>query len=83
MNDVASQIPSLWYNFGTQLDIPGGTLRAIRGNTDIDCFSEVFHKWKSSQSRRPISWSTVIDVLDCNSIAEHKLASDLRSKYCV
>ena len=83
MNNVASKIPSLWYSFGTQLDIPGGTLRAIRGNTDKDCFLEVFHIWKSSQSRLPISWSTVIDVLDSNSIAEYALASHLRSKYCV
>ena len=83
MNDVASKIPSLWHRFGTQLSIPEGSLRAIRENTDKDCFLQVFQIWKSSLSRLPICWSTVIDVLDSRDIAQHGLARELRLKYCV
>ena len=80
MKDVGYSIPALWRQFGVQLDIPSGELDAFEG-TPRDKILEVFTTWKRSQSRLSISWSTVIDVLNC--IGERTLAKELRSKYCV
>ena len=80
MNNVAVKIPPKWYNFGVQLNIPTGTLSAVHRHTDLECFIEVFSIWKCSLSREPISWVTVIAVLESPSIDERKLAADLRAK---
>ena len=80
MKYVGYKIPASWRQFGVQLEIQPGELDAFEG-TPQDRFLEVFTTWKRRQSRRPISWSTVIDVLTC--IRECRLAEELRSKYCV
>ena len=80
MNDVGKKIPALWRQFGIQLNIPSGELDAFEGSPE-DKILKVFTTWKRIQSRLPISWSTVIDVLNC--IGERELAKELRSKYRV
>ena len=81
MNNVAAKIPAKWNEFGVQLDIPTSTLNAVRKHTAQECFIEVFSIWKRSLSCEPISWVTVIAVLESPSIDEKKLAADLRAKY--
>ena len=81
MNNVAAKIPAKWNEFGVQLDIPTSTLNAVRKHTAQECFIEVFSIWKRSLSREPISWATVIAVLESPCIDEKKLAADLRAKY--
>ena len=81
MNNVAAKIPVKWYKFGVQLNIPTGTLSAVHKHTDLECFIEVFSIWKRSLSLEPISWATVIAVLESPSINEKRLAADLRAKY--
>ena len=83
MNNVAAKIPARWYEFGVQLNIPTGTLNAVHRHTAQEYFIEVFSIWKRSLSREPISWVTVIAVLESPSIDERKLAADLRAKYGV
>ena len=65
------------------MNIPTGTLSAVHRHTDLECFIEVFSIWKRSLSHEPISWATVIVVLESPSIDEKKLAADLRAKYGV
>ena len=82
INNVAAKIPAKWYNFGVQLNIPTGTLNAVHyRRTALECFMEVFSIWKRSLSREPISWDTVIAVLESPRIDERKLAAGLRAKY--
>ena len=50
-------------------------------NTPLACFTEVLFIWKRRLSREPISWSTVIAVLESPSIAERRMAAELKAKY--
>ena len=81
MNNIAAKIPAKWYTFGVHLNISTGTLDAVHKHSDLECFIEVFSIWKRSLSREPISWVTVIAVLESPSIDERRLAADLRAKY--
>ena len=81
INNVVAKIPAKWNEFGVQLDIPTGTLNAVHRHTAQESFIEVFSIWKRSLSREPISWDTVIAVLESPSIDERKLAAGLRAKY--
>ena len=82
MREVTAKIASEWFMFGIHLGIPYATLRTIqkeRRNDNMECFAEVFSIWKHSLSREPISWATVITVLE--SLHEMTLAHKLRAKY--
>lgn len=81
---MAAEIPAKWYEFGEQLDIKPSILDGFKLQNigdNLKCFSNVIDKWKISQTRTPISWATVVDVLKSPSIGEQKLAKEIIDKH--
>ena len=84
MNDVAAVIPAKWYGFGVQLKIEPGILDGFKQQNMgdcLNCFSAVFTKWKSSPTRTPICWATVVKVLKSPHIDEQDLAKKIIAKH--
>ena len=80
MIEVAAKIPSQWKIFGLALNIEPIILDTLHEmDSSMECFRRVFSIWKESLSPEPISWATVITVLE--SLREMMLAHKLRAKY--
>ena len=84
MNEVAAKIPSKWRDIGLQLGLSQGVQEGIATisprNTNL-CYSNVFTLWENQNSTtHPYTWSTIVKVLQAQSVGEEKLATKIKSK---
>ena len=85
MNDLASLIPNKWRRVGIQLGLTNNQLDAVAQNTldPIDQFMKVLDWWqKLENTRRPCSWTTIVEVLRSNAVQEERMAEQLERKHC-
>ena len=85
MEDLASHIPDKWRKVGIQLGLTGNHLDAVAQSTPdpIDQFMKMLDYWqKLKTTRRPCSWSTIVEVLRSNAVQEERMAEQLQMKYC-
>ena len=86
MNTVAERTPTKWRFIGIQLNVPLCELDDIqdqvagRTNSNVHAFQQMLKKWKSLHPHQ-YSWATIISALEAPSVAEMKLADELRMKY--
>jgi hypothetical protein len=73
-----------WKAIALHLNIPPSAIEHISaecGDNTQDCFSRVFDKWHKAAAP-PFSWDTIIEVLQCQDVAEDSLAQQLLEKHC-
>ena len=86
MSAVAAKIPAKWRFVGIQLGVPVEALDDIQGqvagrpNSNIGAFELVLGKWKSLHPHE-YTWSTIINALEAPSVAEIRMAAELRTIY--
>ena len=85
MESVATVIPDKWKRVGMALGLSQAQINAIdaqhRGDP-LDCFAEVFHLWQQlSTPQQPVSWSTVVTVLNSRTVGEESLAGFLQENF--
>ena len=85
MESVATVIPDKWKRVGVALGISQAQINAIdaqhRGDS-LNCFAEVFHLWQQlSTPQQPVSWSTLVTVLNSRTVQEESLASFLQENF--
>ena len=81
MNLVASEVAEKWRRVGIQLNLNVGDLDCIETThtQPIDRMASVFDLWKKRETKCPVTWNTVLQVLKSPSIGEQKLASKIKS----
>ena len=73
-----------WYDIGLLLEVPVGTLVAIRSENKDDlgaCLREMLHFALQSLSLE-LTWKTITDTLKNVVVGEGRLADTLLQKYC-
>ena len=84
MNEIAAKIPGKWRDIGLQLELEPGVLDGIAliSPGDINhCYSNVFTRWKNLNSTtHPYTWSTVVQALESETVAEKLLASKIKNE---
>ena len=85
LNDFAAKMPSSWHTFGLCLGINYGKLQAVEEKNrgiPVKCFAEVYSIW-GEESCKPVTWTTVVEILEGNLLKNKSLSYQLRKKYCV
>ena len=81
MNEVAAVIPVKWRSFGIQLNIQTGKLDDIGSKYENqEAFGKVYDLWESTMTK-PVTWTTVTDILKETSLSELSLSTKLSDKY--
>ena len=85
LEDVAAVTPCSWRMFGLYLDIDNGKLEAVEAKNRGDqhlCFLDVYSIWKK-ENCKPVTWTTVVEILEKKMLANKSLVCQLRKKYGV
>ena len=84
MEEIAAKIPGKWRDVGLRLELEPGVLDGIAliSPGDINhCYSNVFTRWKNLNSTtNPYTWSTVVQALESETVAEKLLASKIKNE---
>ena len=60
---------NIWAELGTVLGVPKDMINGLQGiNSGIIKLSSVITKWKDTLSREPITWGTIIDMLNSKTV---------------
>ena len=84
LNEVASQT-NKWEEIGLQLHLSHTDIERIKIEEQERigaCFIKVFNKWET-QLTPPFTWSVIISALESSSVAEFRLASQLKAKHLI
>ena len=68
-----------WYSIGLQLDIHPDALDKICGDDLGTALRLMLREWEKREEQP--SWSAVVKVLQCQSVAEYVLAKNLQERY--
>ena len=82
LNEVATQT-NKWEEIGLQLDFSHTDIEHIKIEEQerIEaCFIKVFNKWETKLTP-PFTWPVIISALESPSVAEFRLASQLKARY--
>lgn len=85
MEHIAAVIPHKWKMVAIALGLTMPQVQAIdqhhRGDPRI-CFADVFDQWqKLSTSHQPVSWTTLVSVLQSQYIGEEALADTIKESF--
>ena len=85
LRSITSEFGSVidkWFQIGVQLGISESKLRQIESNhyTVEICFSEMIGFWLNGNTQVPVTWNSLIDILESPFINEKGLANKLREK---
>ena len=71
-----------WYSIGIQLGIVHAKLNEFEINYRAAdrCFIEVFNFWLKGNTPVPVSWKSLVEILELDCIGEKGLAGRLREK---
>ena len=82
MNEVATET-NKWDQIALQLDLSHIDIERIKmdvqGRTEA-CFIKVFNKWETKLTP-PFTWPVIIRALETPSVAEFRLASQLKARH--
>ena len=77
---------SKWYEIGIQLGIKTDNLDVFKedhyGRT-ARCFIETLNYWTGDNTDVPVSWESIINVLNDPIVNKPAIANRLQRKYCV
>ena len=84
MNEVTAAIPGKWRDIGLHLGLNCPVLAEIASispGDDIQCYSNVFTRWKNQNSTaHPYTWSTIVQALQSPAVGEERLADKIKIK---
>ena len=82
---VASKIPAKWRMVGLSLGISSSILDGIdkhRRGDCLECFSDVLTYWQQQSTlQSPANWTTLVTVLQSNSVGEKELSDTIHNTY--
>ena len=85
MESVATVIPDKWKRVGMALGLSQAQIIAIDAQhwgDSLNCFAEVFHLWQQlSTPQQPVSWSTLVTVLNSHTVGEERLAGFIQENF--
>ena len=69
---------------GIQLGIKGSKLKTFEENysSTFRCLMETVSYWSDGNTNVPVSWESVVTVLNDRSVDESGLAKQIQEKYC-
>lgn len=73
---------SKWRTFGTMVNIPSDTLDSLKCEDCVESFTKVYNIW-SKKGDPPITWKTIVGVLESDVLGENTLANNIREKFGV
>ena len=74
-----------WFRIGIQLGIKGSKLETFEHNhhsSTFRCLTATVSYWLEGNTNVPISWESVVTVLNDRSVDESGLAKQIQEKYC-
>ena len=82
MEHIAAVIPDKWKLVAIGLGLTMSQISAIdqqhRGHSQF-CFAEVFDHWQRvPTSQRPVNWTTLVNILQCQFVGEAVLADRIQ-----
>ena len=82
MTNELGSVMAKWFSIGVQLGIDPAKLQEIEINyrTADRCFSEVISFWLKGNTPVPVSWLSLVDVLQSPFVSEKGLAGRLSEK---
>ena len=85
LRTITSELGSVmakWYPIGVQLGIDQAKLKEIEMNyrTADRCFSEVISFWLNGNTPVPVSWTSLVEILEQPFVGEKGLAMRLRER---
>ena len=84
LNEVAAET-NKWEEIGLQLDLSHTDIERIKIEEQqrIEaCFIKVFNKWETKLTP-PFTWPVIISALESPSVAEFRLASQLKARHLI
>ena len=84
LNEVDTQT-NKWEDIGLQLDLSHTDIERIKIEEQerIEaCFIKVFNKWETKLIP-PFTWPVIINALESPSVAEFRLASQLKARHLI
>jgi hypothetical protein len=84
LNEVATQT-NKWEEIGLQLDLTHTDIERIKMEEQdrIEaCFIKIFNKWET-KATPPFTWPVIISSLESPSVAEFRLASQLKARHLI
>ena len=85
LSSELSAVQTKWYEIGVQLGITTDKLDTFQEdrNTTTRCFLATLKYWVDGNTDVPVSWESIIKVLNGPFVNEPALANYLQRKYCV
>ena len=85
LQQVTNELGSIvqkWFQIGVQLGVSEGKLHQIEADYRITerCFSEMIIFWIKGNTHVPVTWKSLIQVLESSFVNERGLAVKLREK---
>ena len=74
-----------WYNLGIELDIPVGTLDAIKlanFHQPDDCVTAMIKEWLQSPAELKCTWKALVEAIKSPIVDNPSLALEIEKKYC-
>ena len=73
-----------WFRIGIQLGIKGSKLKTYEENysSTYRCLMETTSYWLGGNTNVPVSWESVVTVLNDPSVDESGIAKQIQEKYC-
>ena len=73
-----------WFRIGIQLGIKGSKLKTFEENysSTYRCLIETVSYWLDGNTNVPVSWESVVTVLNNPSVDESGIAKQIQEKYC-
>ena len=82
MDEVAEET-NKWRSIALRLELTHTEIEKIEyeeGGRIQDCFRRIFRKWET-RLHPPFTWPVIISVLESPSVAEFRLAYELRTRH--
>ena len=90
LDEVAKEIPTKWREFGNELGIAQDSLDTLErkhaGRDSQQCFAEIFSIWEKEREKptshlKACNWSSVVYILETETLSSRKLATVIREKF--
>ena len=81
---LLADIKYLWYQIGEALDVKFGSLQShlYSSYPDITKLSLVIQEWMDSQKTSDVTWSTLIEAVECPFVKQIAVGEKMRNYLC-
>ena len=83
--NALSKVESKWFTIGIQLNIDHGRLESFENNSRGYCgksLAKVLNYWLKENTDVAVTWQSIVDVLESDSVCEMSLASEIKTRNC-